>query len=76
MSADESTRYNVFKGKFEMRSKPEKIAGNRIRSRFFKQTEVVNLETSMANYRKQIFPAAEISHTSGFLWYLLVFGVE
>ena len=49
MSADESTRYNVFEVKFEMRSKPEKIAGNRSRSRFFKQTEVVNLETSMAN---------------------------
>ena len=49
MSADESTRYNVFEVKFEMRSKPEKIAGNRSRSRFVKQTEVVHLETSMAN---------------------------
>ena len=36
MSADESTRYNVF----EMRYKPEKIAGNRSRSRFVKQTAV------------------------------------
>ena len=40
MSADESTRYNVFEGRFEMRYKPEKIAGNRSRSRFVKQTAV------------------------------------
>ena len=49
MSADESTRYNVFEGRFEMRYKPEEIAGNRSRSRFIKQTEVVHLEASMAN---------------------------